>query len=115
MDAPSPEKVLALKAQFPNRSLHEVTLVDGDKEYVFVMTGPARDEFKKFLREVNEARDNLEKGREAIERAALAQIRWPERETVREIFENHPAFPDQFGELVHKFAGSAVEVRAKNL
>ena len=111
----SPERIQALKAQMPGRSLHAVTLVDGDEEYVFVMTGPNRDEYKKFIREVSEARDSTEKLRESIERSVLGQVRWPEREMVRELFDAHPVFPDKLGEKLHEFAGANAEVRAKNL
>lgn len=111
----SPEKLAALKATVPGRSWHEVTLVDGEQEHVFIVTGPNREEFKKFVRETAEARDSTEKLREAIERAVLAQVRWPSREEVRELFDAHPVFPDKLGEKLHEFAGANVEVRAKNL
>jgi hypothetical protein len=111
----SPEKIQALKAQFGSRSLHEVVIVDGDKEHVFIMTGPNRDEFKKFVRETAEARDNTEKLREAIERAVLGQVRYPERDEVKALFDAHPVFPDKLGEKLHEFAGANAEVRAKNL
>ena len=111
----SPERVQAIKASMPGRSLHAVTLADGDEEHVFVMTGPNRDEYKKFIREVTEARDSTEKLRDAVERSVLAQVRWPERDEVRGIFDAHPVFPDKLGEKLHEFAGANAEVRAKNL
>jgi hypothetical protein len=115
VSGPSPEKVQAIKAALPGRSLHEVAIVDGETEHVFVMTGPNREEFKKFVRETAEARDNTEKLREAIERAVLGQVRWPERDEVKALFDAHPVFPDKLGEKLHEFAGANAEVRAKNL
>lgn len=115
MDAPSPEKINELKARFPGRVLRLVELVDGDEAFSFVITGPNREEYKKFRHDLVEAGESAEKLHDAAEKAALAQIRWPDRDTVRELFDAHPAFPMSFAGELTKAAGAHVEVRAKNL
>lgn len=85
------------------------------------MTGPSRDEYKKFTDEMIAARecknesDKLSAIRGAIERAALAQIRWPDRESCQAMFNSRPAMMDGFADELHKAAGSNVELRSKKL
>lgn len=126
---PSNEQISALKATFPDRSLHLVEAVVKDESSsttdevaVFVMTGPSRDEYKKFADEVFAAKDmkgsesdRIVATRGAIERAALAQIRWPARDVVQKLFEHKPAMVDGFADELHKAAGSNVELRSKKL
>lgn len=122
MEEPSPEKIAEIKAKFPDRSLHLVEAKAGeDSVAFFVMTGPTRDEYKKFTDEAIKANDVKNESdkmaglRGAIERAALAQIRWPDREECQKLFENKPAMVDGFAKELHEAAGSNVELRSRKL
>lgn len=121
MAEPTAEKIAQLKAQFPDRSLHLVEAVDGDDTTTFIMTGPLREEYQKYLEEVTKAGDakskidSINQTRAALERAVLAQVRWPDREECKRIFEQRPAMIDQFFDTLQAAAGSNVEVRSKKL
>lgn len=115
MDAPSAEKIAAIKSQFPGRVIRLVELEDNGETYRFILTGPNAVEYKKYMAEMIANQADITKAKEALERAALAQIRWPDRDAVKDLFDAHPAFPDQFGQQIHEAAGAGAEVRSKNL
>lgn len=119
---PTKEKIEQIKAQFPDRVLYEVEAVDADdKIMTFVMTGPTRDEYKFFInkmiaaREMKDESDKLWAVRTAVENAAIAQIRWPDREEVKKAFDARPEMIDGFAAELQKAAGSNVELRSKKL
>lgn len=119
---PSSEKLDQLKAQFPDRTLYLVDAVDDeDQVMTFVMTGPTRDEYKFFVgkmlaaRETKDEADKLWAMRSAVENAALAQIRWPDREECKKAFEARPQMVDAFHEQINKATGANVELRSKKL
>ena len=111
---PEPSVIDAIKAEFPNRRVKRVVMDDDGEELVFVLTSPIREEWKKYRREMTDAASDIEKMEGAIERAALAQIRWPLRPEVREIFENRPGIIQNFALEITKLAGAHAEVSAKN-
>lgn len=119
---PSKEKIEQIKAQFPDRELHEVTAVD-DKEQVmvFIMTSPERGEYKIFVEKLMEVSslktesEQLWKVREVVENAALAQIRWPDREECQKAFRLKPEMIDKFSDELRRQAGSQIELRSKKL
>lgn len=121
MGAPSPEVIHELKAKFPERSLHLVEAVDGETTHHFVMTGPSRDEHKKFTDEMLAAKDQKDEAakiaalRAAIERAALAQIRWPARDDVQRLFDYKPEMLDGLADTLRQHAGAETEFRTKKL
>ncbi len=121
MSEPSKEVIDRIKAQFPDRALNLVELHDGDESYHFVMTGPNKDEYKKYVsemvaaREVKNDAEKNEKLTEAVERAALAMIRWPARDEVKALFESKPAMSSSFANHLHNMAGQNFEVRSKKL
>lgn len=120
---PSKETIEGIRTKFPGRSLHLVEAQDegaSDVEH-FIMTGSTRDEYKKFCDEtakaegVKDPAEQLQVLRAAIERAAMAQIRWPDRQTVQELFDRAPAMVDGFAKHLHHHAGTNYEVRSKKL
>jgi hypothetical protein len=117
----SSEKIEELKAKFPDRELHRIELVDGNEaSHVLVMTGPNRDEYRKFVSDVQRASDSkpadkLEAIRFAIEQNALAQIRWPDRDDVKALFSSLPAMVEKFADKLHETAGGTIELRSKKL
>ena len=123
---PSDKDIEAVRAKYPDRALAHVT-AQGDAEmgtdeaYHFIMTGPSRVELEKYQQEIEEAgkqKSLLEKNRattEACERAMLAQIRWPDRPTVEQVFTRYPNMPLQFTETLIGMAGDSFKVRAKKL
>lgn len=119
MQEPSSEKIAELKQKFPDRELHRVELFDGaEVAHVVVMTGPNRDEYKKFVSDVQRASDSkpadkLEAIRFAIEQSALAQIRWPDRDEVKALFSSMPAMVEKFADKLHETAGGNIELRSK--
>jgi hypothetical protein len=123
---PSAEVIARVKRDFADRSIHLVEAVDGDENkdgdiYFFVMTGPLRDEYKKYIDEVLSAREGKDEKavgegvRAAIERLALGQIRHPDRDEVKRIFNIKPALIQNFAVPLQNAAGDAIEVRSKKL
>ncbi len=115
MNAPDESVISKLKVQHKDRALHLVEMTDGEESLFFVLSGPNREEWRKYTREMTESERDVEKMTAAIERAALAQIRWPDREEVKQLFDTKPGIVSNFGEELSKAAGSHVEVRTKKL
>jgi hypothetical protein len=121
MNDPSKELIDSLKSNHADRSLLLVEIDHEGETYKFLMTGPSDVEYRKFVGEVLDAKnkdkesEQLEAVRMACSRAALAQIRWPERSEVEVLFKRFPAFPHKFREKLHDAAGSSAEVRSKKL
>jgi hypothetical protein len=114
-EMPSASVIGQLKAQLPGRDLHRIEMKAGENVFVFVMTGPTRTEWKKYRDECTKGAGDFEKLEMAIERAAMAQIRWPAREEVKDIFELNPGLIQHFAENLNKLAGAEVESTAKKL
>lgn len=125
---PGKEKIEQIKLQYPDRVLFQVNAVaveasDKSEEQImtFLMTGPTRDEYKFFInkmiaaREMKDESDKLWAVRTAVENAAIAQIRWPDREEVKKAFDARPEMIDGFAAELQKAAGSNVELRSKKL
>lgn len=118
---PTPEKIAELKEKYNDRELQMIEAIDGDEvRHVFIMTGPNREEYRKYIEDIRRASDAKAEDktmalRSAIENGALAQIRWPDRDTTKEIFQARPAMVDGFAERLHQAAGGSVELRAKKL
>ena len=124
---PPDDKIEYLRTQFPDRALYEVDAVAVDKDsgddivLTVVMTGPTRDEYRFFTNKLISATDIKDTGdkmwaiRLAVENAALAQIRWPEREEVKRVFDSRPEMVDGFAEKLREAAGSNVELRSRKL
>ena len=113
--------IAQFKAQFADRALALIEAEDGDTVYCFVMTGPTRDEYDKFAKEMLEAsaiKNDYERVlaiRSVVERSAFAQIRHPERAEVKRIFDSRPAMIVEFSEHIRNLAGDSITVRAKKL
>jgi hypothetical protein len=122
MPAPPEDKIKAIKELFPDRALFLIEATDADEEVMsFVMTAPERGEYKLFIEAVYKSRehksetDKIWAMRQAVENAALAQIRWPSREECMAAFRARPAMIDGFMEEMHKAAGEQIQVRSKKL
>lgn len=118
---PSEDVIKEIKAKFPGRSIHLVEAIDGEDVHSFVMTGPTKADYQKYSDEMLSAGtaktepEKRDRARVAIERAALAQIRWPDREDVEALFIAKPGLSVNFAEEIHKLAGTNAEVRSKKL
>ena len=119
---PSQDKIEQLKAQYPDRALLLVEAMDADDKVMsFVMTGPTKDEYKFFVgkllaaREIKDEQDKLWSMRAAVENAALAQIRWPDRDECKKAFDARPEMVDGFHEELRKAAGANIELRSRKL
>lgn len=124
MSEPSPEIIKQLKEKHSDRSLHQLEKFDADDsdvKYTFLVTGPTRDELDMMDQEllkcesVADKHDYKVKIRNVAEKAAYAQIRWPEREEVKRIFGLHPEMSFSFVKDLRKFAGDSFETRSKKL
>lgn len=127
MQTPTQDKIDFIKSQFPDRVLYEIQAVAVDKNtgedhvLTVLMTGPTRDEYKMYVnkvlaaQEIKDEADRIWQTRTAVENAALGQIRWPDREDVRQAFNARPEMIDGFAAELRKAAGSNVELRAKKL
>lgn len=118
------EIIAQLKEKFSDRSLHQVEKYDPEDvtvTYAFIMTGPTRDELDKFETEMlatDKVPDRMEKKfaiRTVAEKAAIAQIRWPDRDECKRIFGLHPEMVYSFAHDIRKFAGDNFETRTKKL
>jgi hypothetical protein len=122
MEEPSQEVIDGLKKQFPSRSLQrvDVTVIE-DEDICLIMTGPSEAEYERFTESIQKALeikappDRERAARVAIQNAALAQIRWPARDEMNELFARYPALVNTLAEQLHKSAGASAEVRAKKL
>lgn len=124
---PTQEKIDQIKAQFPDREVYAVDAVavdqDKNEDYLttFLMTGPLREEYKMYVNKVIASRDEKDDAnrlwaqRMAVENAALAQIRWPDREEARKAFDGRQEMVDLFAEKLREMAGANVELRTKKL
>lgn len=118
-----PDKSLIdrLKAAHPDRALRLVEFSNEDGELAFIMTGPSKPEYQKYQDEIGSAMDkktDKEKSeaiRNAVERAALAQIKWPDRPDAVQALERHPAMVLKFADVLNDMAGDSLEVRSKKL
>lgn len=125
INEPTKDQIDRIKAQYADRSLHLVEVADkeeGGDTYFFVMTGQTRDEHKKYVEEMLDGHET--KGgdkmvvaaiRKAVETAALAMIRHPDREEAKRVFDLKPMMIEKFSEQLKSHAGSNVEVRSKKL
>jgi len=113
-DDPTTAHMEPIKAQYPNRVVDSVEMKVGEKSFHFILTSPTRDERKKYVQEMKAAGQDIEKIEAAIEKAALAQIRWPDRPVVIEIFNNHSGLIQHFADELANLDGSGAEVRSKN-
>jgi hypothetical protein len=110
-----PDDVIAtIKAQFPHRKVKVITIEDDGESLPFLMTSPVREEWKMYRVKITAAGQNIEAIEGAIESAALAQIRYPDRESVKAIFDARPGIVQSFAEELAKLAGAQVEVTSKN-
>lgn len=122
MDEPSKEVIDGLKVKHADRALKlmEVSEHDGES-FSFVYTGPSRVEYEKFVSDmegVSKLKSDAEKTmavREAMEKLSLQQIRWPDRQTVSEIFSKYPMLVLNTGAEISKATGDSFEVRSKKL
>jgi hypothetical protein len=111
---PGPEIVNPIREAHPHRAVAVVTLGVAGTDHHFVMTSPNRDERKKYIGEMKAANNDSDKIESAIEKAALAQIRWPARDVVVELFNNRPGIILHFADELAKLDGTGAEVRSKN-
>jgi hypothetical protein len=112
---PSQDQIEAIKVKFPGRVLKLITLKQDDEETHFIVTAPLRVEYRKYLDEMAAIKGDSNKILDAIAVAAVAQIRYPDRDTVLDLFDKHPRWPEHFAEHLHAMAGANAEVSAKNL
>lgn len=119
---PSAEVIQQLKSKYPDRELHQVEFGENGISEVecFVMTGPNRSEYQKFVDDITKAGNakEVDRGqaiRFAIEQNALAMIRWPERDEVKKLFDTYPAAIEKFADKLRETAGGTFELRSKKL
>ena len=121
MTEPSKEIIERLKSEHTDRSLMQIEIDHEGETYYFLMTGPNEIEYKKFMTEVMDGKEKPKESeqmdaiRDATKRAALAQIRWPDRDQVKELFNRFPGMSSRFREKLHEAAATSAEVRSKKL
>lgn len=119
---PGDETISRLKAAHPDRALKLMEAREAEGEsFSFIYTGPSRIEYEKFIGEMEAAgklKTDVEKTlavRDAMERLSLAQIRWPDRQTVADIFAKYPMLVLNTGREISNASGDSFEVRSKKL
>jgi len=114
-EVPTQDVIDRLKQQFPNRTLSRFVIKDQGDEHVFILTSPNREEWKKYRVECKSSGEDIERMEIAVERAALAQIRWPEREEVKALFASKPGIIANFAGELNDLVGTNAEVSSKKL
>lgn len=108
------EKALfSVRTKYPERECESVIVESRGESFGFVMTSPDRVEWRKYRQEISAAGKDLATVEEAMERAVTAQIRYPERETVKALFNKRPAMANALVDLLHRLAGEGSEAREK--
>lgn len=128
MSEPTQADIERLKAAHPDRALKMMSLLEKDadgkgtgEEFCFVYTGPSRPEYEKYIGEMESAgklKSDIEKTlavRDCMERLSLQQIRWPDRQTVADIFAKYPMLVLNTGREISNATGDSFEVRSKKL
>ncbi len=128
MDEPTQADIDKLKAAHADRSLKSMSLLEKDadgkgtgEEFTFIYTGPSKTEYEKYIGEMEAAgklKTDLEKTlavRDVMERLSLQQIRWPDRQTVSDIFQRYPMLVLNTGKEISNSTGDSFEVRSKKL
>lgn len=103
----------AVARKHPERDVQAMVFLTGESEWFFVLTSPNRDEWRKYRTEINKAGDDDIAIEGAIERAALAQIRFPERDEVKKIFDRKPGLILNFAPVLSRLAGMSAEAVEK--
>ena len=111
---PGDEIVQPIRDQHPSRAVAVVTLTVAGADHHFVMTSQNRIERKKYIADMKAAGSDSDKIESAIENASLAQIRWPDRPVVAQLFNDRPGIILHFAEEMAKLDGTGAEVRSKN-
>lgn len=116
-DAEVKKALEQVRASFPDREVEavEFDMGAGKPPLFFILTAPDRDEWKKFRSELRKSKNDDDAAENAIERAALAMIRWPERTEVQRIFNRKPGMIGNFAEVISRLAGVDAEAREKKL
>lgn len=114
-EQPEAGVIAKIKSDFPSREIARIVMTAGEEEFIFVLTSPIREEWRKYRREITAAANDIEKIEDAIASAARAQIRWPARDEVKEVFERKPGIIQLFADELATLAGSHAEVVAKKL
>lgn len=114
-ERPDQATVDKIKALYPDRDVVRIVMADPSGDFPFLLTSPKREEWKKYRQEMVKAGSDIEQVEAAIERAALAQIRWPDRQEVQALFDRKPGMVQNFAEEIAKLAGVHAESRVKKL
>lgn len=101
------------RAQNPDREIEAVEFTVGSREYFFVVTSPNRGEWKRYKQEIAKAAGDIDALESAIERAAIAQIRYPERDQAAKCFDISPGIVQTFAAVLNRLAGVDSEAREK--
>lgn len=112
---PEQEKAIVdrVVAKFPDREVRAIEIEAGKETLLFVLTAPDRDEWKKYRSEMRRADGDPDGIETAIERAALAQIRYPEREQAQAVFNRKPGIIASFAGVLADLVGVDSEAREK--
>lgn len=104
-----------VRTAFPDREVEGIEFDTGRDVLFFVLTSPDRDEWKKYRGELKKAAGDSDAVESAIERCALAMIRYPERADVAKAFNRRPGLIVNFAAVLSKIAGVDYEAREKKL
>lgn len=113
MESPADEEVDKIKAQWKDREVRELEMSDEYGDYSFIVTSPSKAEWSKYVQEMTNAKGDFDLGVKAIERLALAQVKWPERAHVMQLFEKRPGMIQNFAEPLSELAGTGVKATIK--
>lgn len=116
----SPEIEMALakvQGDFPDRIVRVIDMAvdgrDSDETLSFVATGPNREEWRRYRKDIASAKGDPEAVEAAVERITLLMVRYPSRDEMLKIFDQRPGIIVNFGAEIQGIAGSNAEARAK--
>ena len=104
-----------IRAAFPDREVEGVEFEGAREPLFFVLTSPDRDEWKKYRGDMKRAGGDTDLLESAVEKCALAMIRWPERAEVVKQFNRRPGLIQGFAAALNRIAGVDLEAREKKL
>lgn len=102
-----------VQAAHPEREVKAFVIEAGAKALFCVVTSPTRIEWTKYRADMAKAGSSDDQIEAAIERAALAQIRYPERSEVERFFNAKPGVIPMFAKILSDLVGAGAEAREK--
>ena len=106
-----------VQGEFPDRIVRMIEMAvdgkDSDATLCFVATGPNREEWRRYRKDIAAAKDDRENIEAAAERLTLLMVRYPGRDEMIKTFDQRPGMIMNFVSEIQGIAGVNAEARTK--